>query len=448
MSAASVSQEAMDKARAMFKEQEPPKAPEDGNKARLDVGAYLDHHGRAYTVKTTAAGTRYILSDGCLFDQGHKDAGPFQAADGQLSYGCFHNSCQRHTWAEARKIISGDKSLAPFIKGGQKRAEEKCEDKPIDPMAFLKTGAQLQKIEVNIEWLVPGILPARSLTTFTGRAGIGKTTLLLDMADAMSKGGIFLGRQTIKIPVYYVDFENPLPVVVDRTRNLNITDVYFWLQGSASPPPRIDSDDYGIYKQLPSGLLIFDSLRASQSGDENSSKDMALAMQRYKELRDCGHAVTLIHHTQKANEQSFRGSMAILDLADHVLSFFPVRKPGSDTPIEGDDLDAMTFYLGTKEKTRFSPVKLYVCRAGGRFELARHPDDERIAAIADVLSGQEFTKTAFLEAVKKQCDFGKELAERLLKVGESRGIWECFPQQKNNALCIRLREVGGFGLPP
>jgi hypothetical protein len=267
------------------------------------------------------------------------------------------------------------------------------------------------------------------------------------MADAMSKGGSFLGRQAVRTPVYYVDFENPLPVVVETARKLNIVEVCFWLQGSESPPPRIDSEEYVAYKQLPPGLLIFDSLRASQMGDENSSRDMALAMQRYKELRDCGHTVVLIHHTQKANEQSFRGSMAILDLADHVLSFFPVRRPGDDTPTEGDDLDAMTFYLGTREKTRFSAVKLYVRRAAGRFEIAEHPDEERLRAMAGVLSGRELVKTEFLKAVKTECGYGKGLADRLLNVGVTRGIWECTRSGRNNAMVYRLSSVAG-GLPP
>jgi RecA-family ATPase len=253
------------------------------------------------------------------------------------------------------------------------------QDKEIDPLPYLKTGAELQAMEITIEWIVQDVIPRRGIITFTGKGGLGKTTFLLDMAAAVSVGVPFLGRTTIKTPVYYVDFENPLPITVDRARTLNITDVRFWLQGLDFPPPRIDSDGYDLYKKLPPGLIIFDSLRASQMGDENSSKDMALAMQRYKELRDYGHTVILIHHTQKANEQSFRGSMAILDLADHVLSFFPVRKPGDDTAIEGDDLDHMTFYLGTREKTRFSPVKLYVRRAGGlRWPLTRTTRNSRI----------------------------------------------------------------------
>ena len=96
MSGTTVSQEAIDRTRAMFKEQDPPKAPDDG-KARLDVGAYLGHYQRAYTIKTTTAGTLFILSAGCLFDQGHEDAGILQTAGGPLLYKCFHASCQEHT---------------------------------------------------------------------------------------------------------------------------------------------------------------------------------------------------------------------------------------------------------------------------------------------------------------------------------------------------------------
>lgn len=302
-----ISPEAIEKTRAMFPAKEEARPPKAGSgNGRVDIEAYLEHYQVPYRKKANGSGVIYVLLNGCLFDSSHtkNEASIIQQADGKLLYQCFHDSCRGHTFKEARKLISGDDSLAPFMEGGQKRAEEKPRDKrAADPMACLITGAELQKLEINVEWLVPDVLPARSLTTLTGRGGIGKTTLLLVITDAVSKGELFLGRQTIKTPVYYIDFENPLPVVIDRARTLNITDVCFWLQGFESPPPRIDSDGYEAYKRLPPGLLIFDSLRASQMGDENSSRDMALAMQRYKELRDYGHTIILIHHTQKANEQ-------------------------------------------------------------------------------------------------------------------------------------------------
>lgn len=302
-------------------------------------------------------------------------------------------------------------------------------------MQYLKTGTQLQAMDVSIEWAIEGVLPKNAITIVAGKGGIGKTMLLLDMADSVSKGVPFLDRPTIKMPVYFGDFENPVPVTADRARTLNVTDVLFWLQGFEYPPPRIDSNNYGMWKMLPPGLVIIDSLRASQMGDENSSKDMAFVMQRYKELRDYGHTLEIIHHTIKANEMSFRGSMAILDLADHVLSFFPVRRPGDDTPIEGDDLNTMTFYLGTREKTRFSQVKMYVRRANGRFEIAEHPDDGKLSDMVSLLREHgQLKQQEFLKAINDQLGIGNNAGRRLLRTGTQREIWKITRGEKNSCL--------------
>jgi archaellum biogenesis ATPase FlaH len=409
----------------------------------LDVEKWLsDHRREIVKVKQNGGSTLYCLKE-CVFDPSHSpnDAAIRKAQDGKLSYQCFHNGCQGRTWKEAREIISGNESLKAYMP--QAMAKEQTAGQITDPTQHLKTGLDLQGMDINIEWAIQDLIPKGSLTTLTGKAGIGKTTLLLNIATAISTGERFLGQDSVKMPAYYIDFENPLSIAVDRARTLNITTVNFWLQSFEVPPPRIDSDAYGVYKLLPSGLLIFDSLRASQMGDENSSKDMALAMQRYKELRDHGHTVILIHHTQKANEQGFRGSMAILDLADHVLNFFPVRKPGDEAPAEGDDLDNMTFYFGTKDKTRFNQCKLYLRRANGRFEIAEHPDDEKITLIKDLLTNHEgITQKDLLRLIKEELSIGKASALRLLKQGEHKEVWTVETGGNNS----RLYRLSGF--PP
>ena len=142
-----MSNEAMGRARALFEERPTSSGyPTNSNAFRLDLAAYLNHYRRPYRIKITDAGTLHILSDGCLFDQGHKGAGVLQTADGLLLYTCFHDSCQAHTWQEARKIISGDGNLAPFLAGGQKRAEERRplnKPDPADLSTFLSIGSLL-----------------------------------------------------------------------------------------------------------------------------------------------------------------------------------------------------------------------------------------------------------------------------------------------------------------
>lgn len=76
----------------------------------------------------------------------------------------------------------------------------------------------------------------------------------------------------------------------------------------------------------PGSLLVFDTLRASQSRDENDSQQMASIMMKLKILRDSGFTILLIHHTPKGNDNIYKGSTAIFDLSDHVLSFHTINK--------------------------------------------------------------------------------------------------------------------------
>jgi hypothetical protein len=237
-------------------------------------------------------------------------------------------------------------------------------------------------------------------------------------------------------PVYVLDFENPLAVDVERSRALDLSGVLFWHTSAEVPPPRIDSPGHVAYKSLPPGLLIVDGHRASQRGDENSSKDTELVMERWKELRDLGFTVVLIHHTMKANAEVFRGSQALIDQADHVLYFYPVRQPGSDDPIEGEDPESMTYFLGTKEKTRYKSCRLYLKRAGeGRFVLAGNPDDEKIGMLEALLAEHgELAQKAIVKLAKDELDFSKETTRRLLKKGEERGKWTIKKGEKNSSL--------------
>ncbi|MGO9174676.1 MAG: hypothetical protein ACLQED_00815 [Desulfobaccales bacterium] len=114
--------------------QEKPQAPNaEAGTGRLNVEAYLKHYRvDMVKVKPQDGGLLYCLQE-CVFDPSHSDnqAAIFQAADGKLSYQCFHKSCKGHTWAEARAKISGSDKLAEFIIGGL--AKENTPKKPKQP---------------------------------------------------------------------------------------------------------------------------------------------------------------------------------------------------------------------------------------------------------------------------------------------------------------------------
>lgn len=140
------------------KEERPPpsvpradKVSNMGNLGPMDVQSYLRHYGvEIIKVKESGPGTLYCLRN-CVFNSEHSgnEAAIVQRSDGQLLYQCFHNSCQGRTWNEARKIVSGDDSLARFCAGYQarepRRSIKQAESDPPknikDPLASLKAGS-------------------------------------------------------------------------------------------------------------------------------------------------------------------------------------------------------------------------------------------------------------------------------------------------------------------
>jgi hypothetical protein len=254
----------------------------------------------------------------------------------------------------------------------------------------LMTGTALQALQIEAVYTVEKLVPCRSITLLHSPGGLGKTWFAFGMANAVSRGEPFLGLATKQRPVCYIDFENPLPLLIERARKLDIQDVRFWHLSAGVPPPKLDTATYKLYRQLPAeSLIIFDTLRAAHDGDENSSQDMALIMGRLKELRELGFDIFLIHHTGKANERQYKGSTAISDLADHVIKLYRSR-PGSFEEIQDEDEPDPdgTFVLCTG-KTRFEPFHLYLSfnPAAGGFCLAEDPKLEALEAIAGYIAG-------------------------------------------------------------
>lgn len=292
------------------------------------------------------------------------------------------------------------------------------------PFSVLKKGSELGQLNITIEWAIDRLLPKQSITLLHGKGGIGKTWLSLIMADAINKGIQFNRLDTASMPVVFIDFENSLPVLIDRIKKIGIEDVLFWHNSNEKlKPPKLDKDDWTLYEQLPEGsLLIFDTLRASQGQDENDSRHMAFILSRLKELRDKGFTILLLHHTPKGNDRTYKGSTAILDLADHVLSLHKVRRNNPDGgEIEDDDDDNCLYRLGTKDKTRYEPFHIFMAfdKTQG-FIPALDPDEDELRFIQETLHEKgTLNQRQIFEILKDELDIkskGKVIS--LLRKGE------------------------------
>lgn len=274
----------------------------------------------------------------------------------------------------------------------------------------IPSSEEIGRMNVDVEWLVEGLIPKGAITLLFGRGGIGKTWLALQLGKAVAEKS--------NIPVIYVGFEDPIAILKERLSVLGTSkNLYIWhISNSEIIPPKLDSKDWKNYKNLPQdSLFIFDTLRASQSGDENSSRDMAIIMERLKELREKGFTILLLHHTPKSNEGIYKGSTAILDLVDHALCLEKTKDE------ENESLDTGVFRLGTKEKTRFEMFEIYLEFDRG-FKSTFNPKTEKYIKLCKIIDelGNSVNQKEILEKAEEELGWNRKKTIKILNTGEGK----------------------------
>lgn len=170
-----------------------------------------------------------------------------------------------------------------------------------------------------MDYVVQGLLPRKSLTLWTGIDGTAKTYLAQNLAIAVSTGGKFLGAQCRKLPVLYLDYENPNFVVRSRLELMGAApgpNLRIWGTWITEQPPQVGSQLLPTIAKAVQPLMIFDPFRYAHGAEENDSTEM---MQVMKDLRACvvaGATVIVFHHPAKVEGSTGRGSTAIRGAVD------------------------------------------------------------------------------------------------------------------------------------
>jgi len=290
----------------------------------------------------------------------------------------------------------------------------------------LPSSLEISRLEIKVEWIVDNLIPKESISLLHSIGGVGKSYLMFGMAQAVADGKPFFVLNVMKMNVYYIDFENPLPEIADRMKKIGGSEnMRIWHLGHNPAPIRFDSEEWEIYKDFPQGLFIIDSLRSSHLMEENSSKDAAFVMARIKEIRALGNTIILIHHENKLG--GYRGSTAWFDLSDHILKFSRVRAIGSDEDAAEDDFD-LPIRLGLGGKSRFSSAMdlkpMYFRFQDHQLCLADDPESQTLNNMAGLLNpSTPPNQSEFQKLVKENLGIGQKDFRKLLKKGNDRGVW-------------------------
>lgn len=179
----------------------------------------------------------------------------------------------------------------------------------------------------ELQWLLEGVLPKPALAVIYGEPGCGKTFAALHIALCLTSGQECLGRKTAETKILYIAAEG----VLGLKSRVRAFDKKFGIKGENFLlfTGELDLRDANSVAVLLSGLkdrgfvpglVVVDTLaRCTPGMDENSSKDMGLAVAGLDRIKqETGACQLLVHHTRKGGD-SERGSSALRGAADVMI---------------------------------------------------------------------------------------------------------------------------------
>ncbi len=186
-------------------------------------------------------------------------------------------------------------------------------------------------------FLVDGFLTEGSVNLFFGASGCLKSMMLLDLCAHVAAGRPWLGHNTRKTPVIWINIDNPDGVLFDRLRALRETHGFGTedFQVLNYPLPRmnlLDSADIVKIKWMVerwgTGLVALDCFQSSHNGDA-WTEEAGRVLYNLREVIGGGRLViNVIHHENK--QGGARGSSSIDNLADTV---YHVERPDMEADV-------------------------------------------------------------------------------------------------------------------
>jgi hypothetical protein len=307
------------------------------------------------------------------------------------------------------------------------QAEESAAYRPA-PMK-LYTDVEILELPA-MEWLIAGRIPQHSLAVLYAPAGVGKSFVALSLALCVASGMEWLGARVDRSRVVFVAAEGSagLPARVRAWKaHHGLQDYADYLGVWFVTQPVQLLEPASVARFLMSltslddapGLIVIDTLaRCMVGGDENSSKDVGLAIAALDRIcRATGATVLVVHHTRKDGE-SERGSSALRGAMDTMLS------------LRGEEGELVLTCEKMKDAAAFGPIPLFLvpmadscvvttAKPAWQYSTQRLPKIELAAllVLSSHFAGDGATTTEWLKA----CDIKERSFYRARKLLVSNG---------------------------
>jgi hypothetical protein len=157
------------------------------------------------------------------------------------------------------------------------------------------------KVKDAPKLIVEDMIQMSTVNVLIGDSGLGKSPLLMQMGICVALGIPFLGLETRKVRVLYIDYENSLLELRDTIDNLTT-----FLGRPAGEDfrvlhfPATKADVLKEIKEFKPGLVIIDALRGYDPRAEKDNESMAICLKGLHDMaivEQC--AFEILHHIRK-----------------------------------------------------------------------------------------------------------------------------------------------------
>ena len=212
----------------------------------------------------------------------------------------------------------------------------------------------------RVQYYIENMIRPSTVNMFYGESGLGKTLILSSQGICLATGESWLGFQTMKSNVLFIQeemgdegFYDFLELVYRGYHKKPVKEIGF----DFTIMEGVNFDNGGkwfekvsqMITRLNKNIVYLDPFAALMSGDENTKKDIQPVMEILRKLTKLPTkpAIILLHHPNRGQEGSYRGSGAIKGNLDLLVK------------ISKKSEDCVTF---TMEKNRYRPNVIWSAR--------------------------------------------------------------------------------------